>query len=105
MQVSSKDHADRPVPVLIGNGELVTTLNRHGYHSAARADDSPYVSTQHFVLAGRRHQGPRWELMDFGILSRTLSFEGADQAETVHEQVLHLDTGEVWSRSMRGPVL
>jgi hypothetical protein len=104
LQVSSTDLADRPVPILVGNGELVTTLHRHGYHSTAEGQGLD-TRTQRFVLAGRRHAGPDHQLVDFGALTRTLTCDGAIVPEEPGEQVLDLDLAEVRSRTFRGPVL
>ncbi len=105
LQVSSTDRPDRPVPVLIGNGQLVTTLNRYGYHSPIRGEDTRVTATQSFVMAGHRLEGARHPLIDFGVISRTLNYPGSDAKETIQEQILHLDLGEVRSKTLKGPIL
>jgi len=103
--VASADRADRPVPALIGNGELVTMLDRHGYHSPPGVQSSPFLDPQCLYIAGRRLAGPRHEMVPFGVVSRNLTYQGAEEPIALQEQSIHLDTGEVRSRTLRGKLL
>jgi len=105
VQIASSVRPDRPVPALIGNGQLVTTLDLHGYHMPVGVEETAYSSTQSFVMAGRRHGGAQHPLVDFGILTRTLSIDGDEQTGVAQGQTIYFDSGEIRSRTLHGPLL
>lgn len=101
MQFPATLNRDRRVPVLVGNGRLVTYLGTSGYHDEA-ADE---FGMQEFVLAGRRGAGPTFPLISFGRLTRSILLDAGEVEPTESEQVLETDTASVASRLLRDGVL
>ncbi|MCH8275188.1 MAG: hypothetical protein IH851_10400 [Armatimonadetes bacterium] len=97
MQFDSDINPDRPVPALIGNGELVTALGLSGYHDQSE-DRTPSIETQEFVIAGRRLAGPHHPLIPFGRLERRLRIDGAKPIPLERFQAIHTDAAEVRTR-------
>lgn len=105
MQFDSDFRPERPVPALIGNGTFVTFLGKTGFHEGAGDWSKESASTQEFVLAGRRHPGPHYRLLSFGILKRELWVEGAEPTPIESSSSIHTDISEVRVRKLYETVL
>lgn len=97
MQFDSSIHSDRPVPALVGNGVLSTTVGRSGYHEPNEWNEAS-AATQEFVLAGRRLPGPHHRLIPFGTIERTLWIAGEMPRPIESAQSIHTDTAEIRTR-------
>ncbi len=104
MQFDSSLHSDRPVPALVGNGTLATTLGRSGYHEP-QLWPAAAAACQEFVLAGRRLPGPRHPLIPFGTLERSIWIAGEAPKAVEVAQAIHTDTAEVRTRILYGGLL
>lgn len=105
MQFESSIHPQRPVPALIGNGRLVTTVGRDGYHEGASSWGADGAATQEFVIAGRRLPGARHSLIPFGRIHMTLWVKGETPVVLEQTQSIHTDVGEVRTRRLYDSVL
>jgi hypothetical protein len=92
------DNYDGVCSLLLGNGALCTTVGPSGYHTAPESRCDTAHATQHFVLAGRRHAGPRHRLIDYGSLSRTLFINGKRATDDVWSQSLDCFTATALAR-------
>ncbi len=97
-------NSHRPVPALVGNGELVTFLGRSGYHDGV-GSESPMGELQEFVMAGRRVPGAGHPLVPLGRLERRLRLEGQVARQESWEQSIHTHVGEVRTRLLYAGIL
>ncbi|MEM4407762.1 MAG: hypothetical protein QXI19_03365 [Candidatus Caldarchaeum sp.] len=104
MTLESRWNSHRPVPALIGNGELVTFLGRSGYHDTW-GSVSAGSELQEFVMPGRRVGGANHPLIPFGRLERRLRLDGRAVEPQSWEQAIHTDVGEVRTRLLYEGVL
>lgn len=105
MQFDSKINADRPVPVLLGNGRLATMVGKTGFHDDPREWEEHLALLQEFVLAGRRLSGAHHPLVSFGTLRRTLWVDGEEPRILEHTQTLHTEYAELRTRFLYETVL
>lgn len=94
----SAHDADGITSMLIGNGELATTIGPTGFHDDPLDPSATAHQTQFFVWAGRRGPGAGRPLLDFGSLSRRLLIDRRTPTPVDWEQTLHLEDGIVTSR-------
>lgn len=78
----TNDTYDGVCSIMLGNGSICTTVGPTGYHALPDATSDVAQRTQHFVWAGRRHEGPRHALRNFGSISRSLSIDGRRTDDT-----------------------
>jgi hypothetical protein len=102
--LESSWNSQRPVPALVGNGELVTFLGRSGYHDR-EGSGTPAGEMQEFVIAGRRIGGANHSLVPFGRLERRLRLNGKAGEPESWEQAIHTHVGEVRTRLLYEGVL
>jgi hypothetical protein len=83
------------IPVLIGNGEIVTTIGHTGYHTS----QSAHFDTQVIVWAGRRYrfQGYTFPFIRFGRVTREIKVNGTVSEPYKWEQRLVPEEGVVKS--------
>jgi hypothetical protein len=94
MQFLSSTHENRQVPVLIGNGRLVTFLAPTGYHETG--EEGSHL--EEIVLAGRRGPGPSYPLLSLGRIARTLLVDAEESQPVEAEQTLDVHSANVLSR-------
>lgn len=83
--------------MLVGNGEICTTLGPDGYHTdPALAGDEAHA-TQHFVWAGRRGEGAHHPLLNFGSLARKITVDGTESMAHTWEQRLDINRATIIS--------
>jgi len=91
----TSESSSSTIPVLIGNGEIVTTIGHTGYHTC----QSSHFDTQVVVWAGRRYrfQGCTFPLIRFGRITREVKVNGRVSEPYKWEQRLIPEEGVVKS--------